>query len=243
MSREALLAVQHPAIREVVAMQEKLGLRSVTDGEFNRTSWQSDFLLKIGNVVRVPAKLKVRFHTEAGARDHAPPALEVAGKLSRPAPIFVDDFKFLKSVARGTPKVTMPSPSIVHFRGGRDAVSREAYPDMAEFYADLAGVYRAELGDLADAGCRYAQIDEVNLAYLCDPRLRADVAGLGEDPDAPAPHLRQAPQRLHRGPAGRHDDVHAPVPRQLRRRMDRGGRLRAHRRHAVQRDRRHRLFP
>jgi 5-methyltetrahydropteroyltriglutamate--homocysteine methyltransferase len=128
------------------------------------------------------SRLTVRFHSAAGIRDHTPPSLRVAGRLSRPAGIFVDDFKFLKSVAKATPKITVPSPTIVHFRGGREAIDARAYPQMDAFYEDLAGVYRAEIADLAQAGCRYLQIDEVNLAYLCDPELRRQVANIGEDP-------------------------------------------------------------
>ena len=177
-----LMRIQHEAIRGVVRLQEELGLRLVTDGEYNRHSWQRDFLLKIGNVKNMPSRLTVRFHSAAGTRDHAPPSLQVAGKLTRPAGIFVDDFKFLASVAKATPKLTIPSPTIVHFRGGRDAIDAKAYPEMAAFYDDLAAVYRAEIADLAAAGCRYLQIDEVNLAYLCDPELRRQVANIGEDP-------------------------------------------------------------
>jgi 5-methyltetrahydropteroyltriglutamate--homocysteine methyltransferase len=177
-----LIRIQHDAIRGVVRLQEDIGLRLVTDGEYNRFSWQRDFLLKIGNVRNMPSRLTVRFHSAAGTRDHTPPSLQVAGKLSRPEGIFVDDFKFLVSIAKATPKITIPSPTIVHFRGGRDAIDAEAYPEMDAFYDDLAKVYRAEIGDLAAAGCRYLQIDEVNLAYLCDPELRRQVANIGEDP-------------------------------------------------------------
>ena len=182
-----LMRIQHDAIRGVVRLQEELGLRLVTDGEYNRHSWQRDFLLKIGNVENMPSRLTVRFHSAAGARDHSPPSLQVAGKLTRPAGIFVDDFKFLASVAEASvakpmPKLTSPSPTIVHFRGGREAIDAKAYPQMAAFYDDLAAVYRAEIADLAAAGCRYLQIDEVNLAYLCDPELRRQVANIGEDP-------------------------------------------------------------
>jgi 5-methyltetrahydropteroyltriglutamate--homocysteine methyltransferase len=178
-----LTRIQHDAIRGVVRLQEDIGLKLVTDGEYNRQSWQRDFLLKIGNVKPMASKLTVRFHSAAGTRDHAPPSLQVAGKLSRPNGIFVDDFKFLKSVATATAKVTIPSPSIVHFRGGREAIDERAYPEMDAFYDDLAAVYRAEIADLAAAGCRYLQIDEVNLAYLCDPELRRQVANIGEDPE------------------------------------------------------------
>jgi 5-methyltetrahydropteroyltriglutamate--homocysteine methyltransferase len=178
-----LTRLQHEAIRNVVRLQEDVGFKLATDGEFNRTFWQRDFLLKFSNVQQVAAKLTVRFHSAAGARDHSPPSLQVTGKLSRPSGIFVDDFRFLAAVAHGTPKITIPSPTIMHFRGGRAAIDAQAYPDMAEFYADLARVYREEIGDLAQAGCRYLQIDEVNLAYLCDPELRAQVRNIGEDPD------------------------------------------------------------
>jgi 5-methyltetrahydropteroyltriglutamate--homocysteine methyltransferase len=182
-----LTRIQHAAIRDVVRMQEDIGLRLVTDGEYNRQSWQRDFLLKIGNVKPMESRLTVRFHSAAGARDHTPPSLQVTGPLTRPAGIFVDDFKFLVSIAKSTPKkatpkITIPSPTIVHFRGGREAIDARAYPQMDAFYADLARVYREEIHDLAQAGCRYLQIDEVNLAYLCDPELRRQVSNIGEDP-------------------------------------------------------------
>ena len=183
-SAEALKAIQQAAIREVVKMQEDLGLRSITDGEYNRGTWQTDFLVRFANVGQVASRFPTTFHTESGDREGKPHMVQISGKLSRPAPIFVDDFRFLKSVTRQTPKITIPSPSIMHFRGGREAISDEAYPDMAEFYADLARVYREEIADLAAAGCRYLQIDEVNFAYLCDPKLRAQVkTNIGEDPD------------------------------------------------------------
>lgn len=189
MGRDELLRIQNAAIREVVRLQHDAGLALATDGEFNRHSWQRDFLLKIGNVEPTAAKLTVRFHSAAGTRDHAPPSLQVVGKLSRPQGIFVDDFKVLAAVvpAGVTAKITIPSPTIVHFRGGREAIDKRAYPEMDAFYDDLAAVYRAEIRDLAQAGCRYLQIDEVNLAYLCDPELRRQVANIGEDPDS-LPH-------------------------------------------------------
>ncbi len=113
-----------------------------------------------------------------------PPGLRVTGKLARPQPIMGDDFRFLKSVAKATPKVTIPSPSTMHFRGGRRAIDAEAYPDIADFYADLGRVYAEEVADLGRAGCTYLQIDEVNLAYLCDPKLREQVRSIGEDPES-----------------------------------------------------------
>ena len=179
-----LKRIQHAAIREVVRLQEDLGLRLVTDGEFNRTSWHRDFMLKFANVKLVPSKMKVRFHTAEGDRDNSAPALNVMGKLARPKEggIFVDDFKFLASIARATPKITIPSPTVMHFRGGREAIDAGAYSEIAAFYDDLARLYREEIAELAQAGCRYLQIDEVNLAYLCDAKLRREVANIGEDP-------------------------------------------------------------
>ena len=189
---EALREVQQAAIRDVVRMQEDLGLKAVTDGEFNRQTWQTDFLVKFDNVKPAPSKFTVRFHDEKTTTEGKPHALQVVGKLGRPHGIFVDDFRFLRSVARAVPKITMPSPSVMHFRGGRDAIDRTAYPDMAEFYHDLAHVYSLEIDDLAAAGCRYLQLDEVNFAYLCDPVLRAEVQhNIGEDP-ARLPHTYAA---------------------------------------------------
>jgi methionine synthase II (cobalamin-independent) len=185
--------IQQAAIRDVVRMQEELGLKLVTDGEYNRSSWHRDFMLKFRNVRMIPSKLTVKFHTAEGERVNSPPTMQVTGKLARPAGggIFVDDFKFLVSVARATPKITIPSPTVMHFRGGREAIDAAAYPDIASFYDDLARLYREEIADLAAAGCRYLQIDEVNLAYLCDPELRKQVANIGEDPGTlPATYAR-----------------------------------------------------
>jgi 5-methyltetrahydropteroyltriglutamate--homocysteine methyltransferase len=181
-----LKPIQQAAIREVVRMQEDLGLRVVTDGEYNRHSWHRDFMLKFQNVQMIPSKLTVKFHSAEGDRLHSPPTMQVTGKLARPSGggMFVDDFKYLMSIARATPKITLPSPTVMHFRGGREAIDAKAYPDIAAFYDDLARLYREEIADLAAAGCRYLQIDEVNLAYLCDPDLRKQVANIGEDPDS-----------------------------------------------------------
>jgi 5-methyltetrahydropteroyltriglutamate--homocysteine methyltransferase len=181
-----LRAAEDEAIREAVKLQEEVGLQSATDGEFRRDSWHIDFLEQFANVAVIPSKIKARFQSEEGPVEYSPPTLQVTGRLSRPHPIFVDHFKFVQQVAREnkkvTPKLTIPSPSNMHFRGGRAAIDRQAYPDMAEFYADLARVYSEEVRDLAAAGCRYLQIDEVYIAYLCDPALREQVAALGENP-------------------------------------------------------------
>jgi 5-methyltetrahydropteroyltriglutamate--homocysteine methyltransferase len=175
------------AIRDVVKMQKDVGLCVATDGEFRREMWHTDFLAQFINVEVVPGKIKVRFTSAEGETEIEPPGTVITGKLGWPAGgIFVNHFKFLKSVVSDgiAPKITIPSPSTMHFRGGRAAVDRTTYPEMAAFYGDLGRVYSKEVRAFAQAGCRYLQIDEVNLAFLCDPRLRAEVrTTIGEDPD------------------------------------------------------------
>lgn len=202
LSAAELGALEDDAIREAVRRQEEIGLPVVTDGEFRRAAWQTDFLKRISNVVLSRGTVKVSFHTEEGDIDRMPSSLKVAGRLDRPRPIFVEAFRFLASVARAVPKITIPSPSLLHFRGGRHAVDETAYPDIEEFYSDLARVYAEEIADLAAAGCRYLQLDEVNFAYLCDPRLRAEVRRFGEDPDAlPRTYARLINRSLAARPA------------------------------------------
>ncbi len=181
---EALRDAEDRAIRDAVELQEQVGLQVVTDGEFRRQWWHLDFLTAFENVERVAPKVKARFRTDAGPLELEAPGIRIAGKLSRPGPIFAGHFAFLRSATCAVPKMTIPSPSVMHFRGGRAAIDAAAYPDIEEFFADLARVYAEEIADLAAAGCTYLQIDETNLAYLCDPALREQVrARLGVDPD------------------------------------------------------------
>ncbi len=184
---QQLAQVEDEAIREAIALQEELGLDAITDGEFRRTFWHLDFLEGFANVTVIPPRFKARFHTREGDIEFAPPGLRVEGKLARPRGIFVDHFEFVKANTKKTAKQTIPSPSNMHFRGGRGAIDEKAYPDMAEFYADLGRVFSEEVRDLGAAGCRYLQLDEVNFAYLCDPKLREQVKTIGEDP-ATLPH-------------------------------------------------------
>jgi len=177
-----LRAVEDDCIREVVKLQEDLGYRGVTDGEFRRTWWHLDFVRQFTNITVVPPSVKARFRTEKGEIELLAPGLRVDGRLARPKPIMAADFQFLKAATRATGKVTIPSPSVVHFRGGRGAIDAEAYPDIEDFYADLARVYSEEVAELGRIGCTYLQLDEVNLAYLCDPALQEQVRGIGEDP-------------------------------------------------------------
>ena len=181
-SAEALREVEDASIREVVHFQEDVGLSSVTDGEFRRTYFHIDFLEKLEGV-EAKGGLKVSFRTADGTVDFAPPVLHVTKKVRHVAPIQCRDFEFLEATTTRTAKVTIPSPTMLHFRGGRDAISREAYPDLAEFYEDIAAAYRAEIRSLAAAGCRYVQMDDTNLAYLCDAKMREGVRARGDDPN------------------------------------------------------------
>jgi 5-methyltetrahydropteroyltriglutamate--homocysteine methyltransferase len=183
-SAEQLRQAEDESIRDAVRLQEEAGLKVATDGEFRRTSWHMDFITQFSNVKMVKSEIKLRFHTHEGNIDVEPPGLRIEGKLARPKGIFVDHFKFLKTVvAHATPKITIPSPTVLHFRGGRDAIDKTTYPAMDDFYADLARVYSEEIRDFAAAGCRYLQIDETNFAYLCDSGVREQVrTNIHEDP-------------------------------------------------------------
>lgn len=182
---EALRALEDDAIRDAVKLQEDVGLQVATDGEFRREFWHMDFLKKFVNAEMYDAGIKIKFHSEQGDIDFAPPGIRVVGKLARPeGGIFVKDFVYLKSVTHVTPKQTIPSPTNMHFRGGRKVIDARAYPDLDEFYADLARLYREEIDGFARAGCTYLQIDDVNFAYMCDPKLRADVrTNINEEPE------------------------------------------------------------
>jgi len=182
LSKDELRQIEDTHIRDVVKKQQDAGLKSVTDGEFRRTFFHIDFLEKLEGVT-VTGGIESKFHSRAGVIDFAPPQLSVTGKLRHVVDIQKADFEFLKSVTTETPKVTIPSPTMVHFRGGRKTIDIHAYPDMDEFFHDLARCYRDEIDSLYRAGCRYVQLDDTNLAYLCDPKLRAGAKERGLDPD------------------------------------------------------------
>jgi 5-methyltetrahydropteroyltriglutamate--homocysteine methyltransferase len=182
LSGDGLRAVEDDAIRAAVKLQEDIGLRAVTDGEFRRTYFHVDFLTRLGGVVE-QGGIAVKFHKATGELEYAPPVMRVTDRVRHAEPIQRRDFEFLKSVAKQTPKVTIPSPTMLHFRGGRGAISNTAYPDLEQFYADVALAYAQELRSLADAGCTYVQLDDTNLAYLCDVRQREGARGRGDDPD------------------------------------------------------------
>jgi methionine synthase II (cobalamin-independent) len=182
-SAAELRKAEDSAIRHAVALQEQVGLQGVTDGEYRRTFFHVDFLERLQGVA-VHGGLPVKFHSRTEEIEFSPPRLEVAGKIKHVKPIQGADFDYLKSLTKRTPKVTIPSPTMLHFRGGRKAVDAKAYPDMEGFFSDLAKAYQAEISDLAKRGCTYLQLDDTNLAYLCDPAMRERTRQIGEDPDA-----------------------------------------------------------
>lgn len=183
-SAEALGAAEDAAIREAVAVQESIGLRGITDGELRRRSWHMDFLLGLDGLASAGKALPVTFHGRAGDVHFTRPDLRVVGRVRRTRPIFVAHFQFLRSVVTRTPKLTLPSPCMLYQQIGRAGIDAAVYPDLDAFVEDTAAAYRAEIADLYAAGCRYLQLDDVSLAYLCDETMRAEGRARGEDPDA-----------------------------------------------------------
>ena len=179
---DQLREVEDKAIAEIVAFQKDVGLQSITDGEFRRTYFHSDFLEQLGGV---KTDIPVTVVKPDGSEELAPPVMRVVGKVEHVKDIQRADFEYLKAqVSAGhTPKVSIPSPTMLHFRGGRAGISKEHYPELdPEFYDDVAKAYGDELQSLAAAGCSYVQMDDTNLAYLCDDRMREAARQRGDDP-------------------------------------------------------------
>ncbi len=180
---EQLRVVEDKAITEIVKFQESVGLKSITDGEFRRTYFHLDFLEQLGGVKVGEVTMSI----DAQGKEHLmPPAIHVVGKVTHAKQIQLADFQYLKTqiAAGSTPKVTIPSPTMLHFRGGRAGIDRKAYPELdPEFYDDVAKAYGDELHSLHAAGCRYVQMDDTNLAYLCDPAMREAARSRGDDPN------------------------------------------------------------
>ena len=175
----ALRAVEDREIETVIRQQQDIGLQAVTDGEFRRAFWNYDFLGKLDGVEAYLGERKISFQ----GKNPKPMMLRITGKLGTfSGHPMIEHFRFVKAHSRVTPKMTIPSPSSLHFRYGRDAVPAAIYPDLDEFYRDLGATYAQAVHAFADAGCRYLQLDEVNFAYLCDPKLREQVANRGDDP-------------------------------------------------------------
>jgi 5-methyltetrahydropteroyltriglutamate--homocysteine methyltransferase len=189
-SAEELRAVEDDAIRDVVAMQAAVGLRSATDGEFRRASWHMDFIYRLGGIGQADGTIQVKFHNASGDIEFTTAALRVHGPIRLRETVFGEDFSFLRSVAGPgiTPKLTIPSPSMVHYRGGRAAIDPAVYPDEEQFWADLSSAYAEQIRAVAALGCTYLQLDDTSLAYLNDPTQRAMLAERGDD--AEHQHLR-----------------------------------------------------
>ena len=177
---ENVADAEDAAIRQIIDRQAEIGLRSATDGELRRAMWHFDFLERLDGVESFHSDHGIAFK---GGIETQAKGLRVTGKIGFSTHPMLDHFRFLRDHTRATPKMTIPSPSVLHFRGGRRAVSREIYPEMDPFYRDLALAYRGAVHAFADAGCRYLQLDEVNLAYLCDPEQRQMLRDRGDDPE------------------------------------------------------------
>ncbi|HEY5712013.1 MAG TPA: 5-methyltetrahydropteroyltriglutamate--homocysteine S-methyltransferase [Allosphingosinicella sp.] len=207
LDKDALRSAEDAAISDVVRFQEDLGLQGITDGEFRRTYFHVDFLTQLDGVIE-EGGTAVKFHRADGELDYAPPVMKVTGKVSHARDIQRRDYDYLAAATTRTPKVTIPSPTMLHFRGGRQAISEQVYPDLEEFYADVAAAYRAEIASLADAGLRYIQLDDTNLAYLCDETQRENARRRGMDPDElPRLYARLINESIR----GRPDDMVACV--------------------------------
>jgi 5-methyltetrahydropteroyltriglutamate--homocysteine methyltransferase len=204
---EGLHAVEDAAILEVIEMQRAVGLRSATDGELRRTSWHMDFIYQLQGISQVDGEsMHVQFKNDQGTYDYAPPAMRVSGKVGLDHTIFADAFTFLREHAHPdqTPKLTIPSPSMVHYRGGNAAIDRDVYPDIDVFWSDLAAAYRQEIKAVYDLGCRYLQLDDTSLAYVNDPAQREHIVAIGGDPE----HLHeQYIEVINRALEGKPDDL------------------------------------
>ena len=181
-SADELRSIEDDAIRDVVRMQEEAGLQSATDGEFRRTSWHMDFIYQLDGIDPADEQIKVEFHNEDGDVEFTTAALSVHDRVGLSTTIFGDAFEALKSMTTTvTPKLTIPSPSMVHYRGGQAAIDKDVYPELDGFWRDLVSAYREEVRRLGELGCTYLQFDDTSLAYMNDPKQREYIASIGGD--------------------------------------------------------------
>jgi 5-methyltetrahydropteroyltriglutamate--homocysteine methyltransferase len=177
-----LRGIEDDAITDIVRMQENVGLQTATDGEFRRASWHMDFIYQLGGIAPGSEQMAVHFRNAAGRLDFTAPALHVHGRVALDHPIFDRDFAYLQSrTTTATAKLTIPSPSMVHYRGGPAAIDPTVYPDIDEFWADLSAAYAVEIATLGRQGCTYLQLDDTSLAYLNDPDQRQELTARGDD--------------------------------------------------------------
>jgi 5-methyltetrahydropteroyltriglutamate--homocysteine methyltransferase len=188
-SAAELRAAEDDAIRDAVALQQRIGLQTATDGEFRRGSWHMDFIYQLGGIERAQSAFTSHFHNEQGDITFTPSGIEVTGRVHLDHPVFAEDFTFVREIAPEgmTPKLTIPSPSMVHYRGGRAAIDSATYPDMEAFWSDVSAAYAAQVAAVTERGCTYLQLDDTSLAYLNDPAQRAEIEERGED----AGHLHE----------------------------------------------------
>jgi 5-methyltetrahydropteroyltriglutamate--homocysteine methyltransferase len=199
---DELRVAEDDAIRDVVKMQSDVGLQSATDGEFRRTSWHMDFIYSLGGIGQSDGRIRVRMHNEDGDVEFTSPALQVNAPIRLNEAIFGSDYMFLRSAVGSTvtAKLTIPSPSMVHYRGGPAAIDPAVYPDIEEFWSDLSAAYADQIKAMAALGCQYLQLDDTSLAYLNDPAQRAELTERGDD--AEHQHLRYI-QQINNALAGR----------------------------------------
>jgi len=198
LSSGEIRSLEDKFIAEAIAKQEAIGLESITDGEMRRDWWHLDFMTQLDGVVAI-ANPGPKF----GGAEEQPPIPSVTGKVGCSQPIMVRDFSYLKSMTSRTAKFTIPSPSMLHLRGGRSSISKTVYPDLAEFWADTATAYAKAIGQFADAGCSYLQLDDVSFSYLCDPKIRETAKKNGDDPDKlPRAYAEATSAALKDRPAG-----------------------------------------
>lgn len=203
-TQDELRAVEDEAIRDAVRLQEELGLLAATDGEFRRASWHMDFIYALEGVEPGDDKVRVSFRNEQGGIEFTAAAAHVVSRVGVAETIFGDAFTFLRGcVSTATPKLTIPSPSMVHYRGGRAAIDETVYPELDAFWADLTAAYRDEIARLGELGCTYLQLDDTSLAYLNDPEQRRFVASLGGDADTQhLEYIRHLNEAIAGRPAG-----------------------------------------
>ena len=204
-SAAELTAIEDEEIRKLIAKQEAVGLEGITDGEYRRSWWHYDFLWNLDGVERIAVDQGIQF-AGVQTKAEAPHVMKKIGFSGHP---FVDHFKFLKANTKKTAKQTIPSPSMLHYRGGRKLINMGVYPDMNDFYADLGAAYGKAIKAFGDAGCTYLQLDDVSFAYLCDPEQLKMLRDRGDDPDKqPGIYAGMINKALESKPAGMTVSMH-----------------------------------
>jgi 5-methyltetrahydropteroyltriglutamate--homocysteine methyltransferase len=181
-TREALHEVEDSCILDAIRLQESIGLQAITDGEFRRTIWHTDFLTGFDGIVATRANYSISFRGEHGEVTGTGSMMVVKEKVRRSHPIQVADYAFVKAHTSRTAKTCIPGPTYLHMRGGRNIVDKLAYPEMDQFWADVVDAYHQELAGMADAGCKYLQIDDVSFASMCDAGVQEAIRRDGEEP-------------------------------------------------------------